>query len=386
MRLSVIIANYNYRDFVGAAIESALAIDWHDTEVIVVDDASTDDSRTVIERFGDRITAHFRPKAYQFGAHRFGFEQSTGDVVILLDADDLLEPEVMKEVAAVWRPGVSKVQFRMALINAEGAQLGTAIPQFPSRENPEKLRRVYLRTMSYTSSFGSGNAYAREFAQQVFAMVSAGILQGAMQISDTPLCTLAPLFGDVVTIRKPLARYRIHSANNGALSWLDPTKLRKELMQDVDRVRWFSDTCRQLSLPIAREPLLVSITHLQFRFASYLVDPAAHPFMGDTMLKLASRLARSIISYSQMPLRNRAILLAWVLACAGTPKAYRNALILWRFSAFRRPKLVKGVLDVFSSLRSPRLPDRHQLTRPDARVQLGAVGHRDHVSETALRQ
>jgi len=49
MKLSVIIANYNYRDFVGAAIESALAVDWPDKEVIVVDDASTDDSRSIIE-------------------------------------------------------------------------------------------------------------------------------------------------------------------------------------------------------------------------------------------------------------------------------------------------------------------------------------------------
>ena len=34
MKLSIIIANYNYRDFVGAAMESALAVDWPDKEVI----------------------------------------------------------------------------------------------------------------------------------------------------------------------------------------------------------------------------------------------------------------------------------------------------------------------------------------------------------------
>jgi hypothetical protein len=54
MRLSVIIANYNYRDYVGAAIASALAIDWPDTETIVVDDASTDDSRAT----GRSISRH----------------------------------------------------------------------------------------------------------------------------------------------------------------------------------------------------------------------------------------------------------------------------------------------------------------------------------------
>jgi len=40
--VSVIIPNYNYAEFVGAAIESALTLDWHDVEVIVVDDGSTD--------------------------------------------------------------------------------------------------------------------------------------------------------------------------------------------------------------------------------------------------------------------------------------------------------------------------------------------------------
>ena len=86
----MIIANYNYRDFVGAAISSALAVDWPDKEVIIVDDASTDDSRSVIDGFGGKVAAYFRPKAYQLGAHIFGFEQSTGDVIIFLDADDLL--------------------------------------------------------------------------------------------------------------------------------------------------------------------------------------------------------------------------------------------------------------------------------------------------------
>jgi hypothetical protein len=64
----------------------------------------------------------------------FGFGQSTGEIIIFLDSDDLLEPGVMQEIAKVWRPGVSKVQYRMNLIDATGTQLGSAIPQFPPRE------------------------------------------------------------------------------------------------------------------------------------------------------------------------------------------------------------------------------------------------------------
>ena len=173
MKLSIIVANYNYRDFIGAAIESALAVNWPDKEVIIVDDASTDNSRTIIESFGDRVAAYFRPKSHQLGAHSFGFEQSSGDIIIFLDSDDLLEPEVMREVAKVWRPGVSKVQYPMNVIDATGTHLGSAFPQFPPRDDPKKLRNTYLRTMAYTTPPGSGNAYSREFARDAFASAPA---------------------------------------------------------------------------------------------------------------------------------------------------------------------------------------------------------------------
>ena len=353
MRLSVIIANYNYRDFVGAAIESALAIDWSDKEVIVVDDASTDDSRAIIDGFRGRVGAYFRPKSHQLGAHMFGFEQSTGDVVIFLDADDLLEPEVMQEVAKIWRPGVSKVQYRMNLIDAAGAQLGSAIPQFPPTNDPEKLRRTFLRTMAYTTPPGTGNAYSRDFVRNAFAMAP-----WKMPASDTLLLTLAPLLGDVLTIRKPLARYRLHGANNVALRSLDAVKLRDRLQEDVEKARLFATLSGQLCLPVPLDPLRYSVHHLQYRFASYLVEPAAHPFPEDTMLSLIHRFVSSATTYSQMPLRDRLVLLIWTIACTLAPRHHRRNLVLWRFIPASRPAVIKTMLGVLSSLRSTRLPNR----------------------------
>jgi glycosyl transferase family 2 len=353
MRLSVIIANWNYEDFVGDAIASALAIDWADKEVIVVDDASTDGSRSVIEGFGGRIAAHFRPKSHQLGAHTFGFEQSTGDVIIFLDADDLLEPEVMKEVARVWRPGISKVQYRMNLIDAHGAQLGTGFPQFPVNNDPARLRRVFLGRMAYTTPPGTGNAYSRDFVRQAFSMAPLGL-----PASDTVLLTLAPIMGDVVTIRKPLARYRIHGANYAALQSLDAGKLQRRLQEDVETARLFATAARGLRLSVPADPLRRCPNHLQYRLASYLVDPAGHPFPEDRLLRLLCRLVLSSIGYSEMPLRDRTILLTWTFACGLSPRRYRRKLVLWRFAPTSRPTLVRSVLAVLSSLRSTRLPNR----------------------------
>ena len=352
MKLSVIIANHNYADFVGAAISSALAIDWPDKEVIVIDDASTDDSRRVIDGFSGKVAAYFRPKSHQLGSHIFGFEQSTGDVIIFLDADDLLEPQVMQEVARVWRPGVSKVQFRMNLINTAGIQLGTAIPQFPRRDNPEKLRRTFLRTMAYTTPPGSGNAYSRNFVRDVFAF-SPSIPQ-----SDAVFLTLAPILGDVLTIQKPLARYRLHDASYSAMRSLDASKLRERLLQDVDKARLFASVSRQLRLPVPLDPLRYSLNHLQYRLASYLVEPSAHPFPEDTISGLVYRLVSSASTSSQMRLRDRAILVAWTIACVLVPSGPRRNFVLWRFAPMSRPRAIQTLLGALSSLRSSRLPDR----------------------------
>jgi hypothetical protein len=352
MRLSVIIANYNYRECVGAAIESALAIDWPDREVIVVDDASTDDSRSVIKSFSGRVAAYFRPKSNQLGAHKFGFEQSTGDIVIFLDADDLLEPEVMQEIAKVWRPGVSKVQFRMNLIDAAGAQLGSAIPQFPPEDDPEKLRRDYLWTTAYTTPPGPGNAYSRDFVRDVFALAESTIPQ-----SDAVLLTLAPILGDVVTIRKPLARYRVHSASYGGMESLEALKFRTRLQQDVERARLLTTVCQRLGLSVQGDHLRRSLNHLQYRLASYLTEPSAHPFPADALPGLVCRLVASAIRSAQMPLRDRAILLVWAIACAAVPQNYRRNLILWRFAPVSRPTAIRKLLGAVGSLRSSRLPD-----------------------------
>jgi glycosyltransferase involved in cell wall biosynthesis len=353
MKLSIIIANHNYRDFIGAAIESALAVDWPDKEVIVVDDASTDDSRAIIEGFSGRVAAYFRPKSHQLGAHMFGFEQSSGDVIIFLDSDDLLEPEVMQEVAKVWRPGVSKVQYRMNLINATGAQLGSAIPQFPPKDDPDKLRRTYLRTMAYTTPPGSGNAYSRDCVRDVFTFGPT------IPQSDASLLTIAPLLGDILTIPKPLVRYRIHDASWGSMMGsLNASKLRQRLDQDIERAHLFATVSHELQLPVARDPLRDNLNHLEYRLASYLVEPSAHPFSEDTKSSLVLRLISSAATSRQMSTRYRAILIAWAIACALAPERYRRQLILWRFSAISRPAVIRRFLGVFSSLRSPYLPDQ----------------------------
>jgi glycosyltransferase involved in cell wall biosynthesis len=91
-RVSVIIPNYNYSQYLGEAIDSVLAQTYSPIEIIVVDDGSTDGSREVLESYGDRVTAIFQQNAGVSAARNNGVSQSHGEFVAFLDADDAWLP------------------------------------------------------------------------------------------------------------------------------------------------------------------------------------------------------------------------------------------------------------------------------------------------------
>ena len=104
--ISIVITCFNYARYVGAAIASALAQTHRRIEIIVVNDGSTDDSQAVIEHgvdgHGDRVRLIHQPNGGSVSALNTGFAASSGDLVMFLDADDLMAPEAAAQVAAAW--------------------------------------------------------------------------------------------------------------------------------------------------------------------------------------------------------------------------------------------------------------------------------------------
>lgn len=99
-RASVVVNNFNYGAYVETAIGSALGQSWPDVEVVVVDDGSTDGSRDVIAGFADRVVTVLKDNGGQASAINAGFARATGEVVLLLDADDWFLPNKVEAVMA----------------------------------------------------------------------------------------------------------------------------------------------------------------------------------------------------------------------------------------------------------------------------------------------
>ena len=74
--VSILINNYNYGYFLGAAIESALSQTYQNIEIIVVDDGSTDNSREIIAHYGNHIIPILKENGGQASAFNAGFAAS----------------------------------------------------------------------------------------------------------------------------------------------------------------------------------------------------------------------------------------------------------------------------------------------------------------------
>jgi glycosyltransferase involved in cell wall biosynthesis len=207
---SIIVDNYNYRRFLKIAIDSALNQTYPNTEVIVVDDGSTDNSREIIARYGDRVIPVLKENGGQASAFNAGFLVSRGEVVCFLDADDALLPTAIERAVSVFvETDAVKVHWPLWLIDASGNNTGKVhCPDLPEGDLRESLmRHGPPKSLSPPTS---GNAWARSFLKRVLPMPEEEFRINA----DCYLYTLAPAFGHIKRLFDPQSLYRIHGQNN----------------------------------------------------------------------------------------------------------------------------------------------------------------------------
>lgn len=121
--LTVVILNFNGREFLGECIESVLRSDYKCSEVIVVDNASSDDSLVrARQRFGDKI--RFIPLSRNVGFSRgnnIGLHAANTDLVLFLNNDAFLQRDTLDLLIGAMRerPGAI-LQPRILLRNRPG--------------------------------------------------------------------------------------------------------------------------------------------------------------------------------------------------------------------------------------------------------------------------
>lgn len=340
MLVSIIINNYNYARFLAEAIDSALAQTYPRTEVIVVDDGSTDSSRDVIARYGDRILPVLKENGGQASALNAGFAHGRGDVIIFLDADDILLPDTARWAAEVFaaRPASAKVMYRMAVVDGSGQLTGAMKPQPHLRPATGDLRRQILTfpdDLTWMST--SGNAFPAWVLRRIFPIPE----QEYRILADWYLAHLAPLFGPVVFLDAPGALYRVHGGNNyepGGAE-LNLRNVRQSIVYAHATHRHIVRQAKVLSLlgrPRAPHALR-SGSFLANRLISLRLAPREHPLPGDRPWRVALLGLVTTLQRRDLGLPLRVAFLLWFSAMVLAPRRLAYVLGRWMIVPETRP-------------------------------------------------
>jgi glycosyltransferase involved in cell wall biosynthesis len=128
--VSIIVPNFNYGRLLEQRISSILEQKFQDFEIIILDDASTDDSRKIIDsvqRRDDRIRTHYNlvNSGSPYPQWLKGIEMARGELIWVAEADDLSEPNFLSEMVRFFDyPDVRFAYCASIAIDSEGRPLG----------------------------------------------------------------------------------------------------------------------------------------------------------------------------------------------------------------------------------------------------------------------
>jgi len=320
---TIIINNYNYGQYLGDAIESALVQTYPNVEVIVVDDGSTDDSRSIVRSFASRVIPILKENGGQASAFNAGLAVGRGEVTIFLDADDLLLPDtvqsVMRTIAS--QPDVVKVQYRLAIIDADGLRSGGYIPPIDVQLPNGDLQSSMLSFPDdVPTPPTSGNAFSTSVLRRIFPIPEQ---EYGQTLADLYLHNLTPLFGRVVSLDHVGGLYRVHGANLHHSAGLDLSRMRRVIelsMVGHGHIRTYAQQLGIEGVPLRPEDIL-SVTYVANRLLSWRLERTRHPIVGESRWRLICDGTRAAARRVDVPWYRRAAYGVWFPVVAVAPTA-----------------------------------------------------------------
>jgi cellulose synthase/poly-beta-1,6-N-acetylglucosamine synthase-like glycosyltransferase len=224
--VTALIDTYNQEAFIEKAIDSVLQQDFpaEETEILVVDDGSTDRTPELVRKFAPRVRLLRKQNGGQASAFNAGIPEARGEIVAFLDGDDWWATEKLSSVARVFaaEPAVGLVGHGTTQVYPDGrqqAELPRELTRFrlTSKEQARifRMRRGFLGT--------SRMAYRRELLNRMGSVPEALKFE-----ADEYLFTLAGLYADVIILPKSYTFYRLHGGNLFQFTNGNPDSLRRK--------------------------------------------------------------------------------------------------------------------------------------------------------------
>ena len=227
--VTVLMANYNYARFLPAALESVSAQAYDELEIVVCDDGSSDESRAVVREHAardPRILLAEKPNGGYPTALNLAYERSRGEILCVLDADDLFAPNKVEAVVDALRRGAGMFTHKLTPVDALGTAVGPPLPA--------TLDRGWLGATALARGGegrfppASGLSLRREVAEVIFPLPEH-FRRGA----DGYVARAAQFLAPVASSDDVLAYYRVHGSQTTGLWSTNVASLRGFIEDNV---------------------------------------------------------------------------------------------------------------------------------------------------------
>ena len=218
--ISLVIPSYNRGNLIGETIDSALAQSLAFSEIVVVDDGSTDNTAQVLASYGDKIRVVQLVNGGVQRARNSGVAVATGNYITLCDSDDLLSPQFVEKTTGYLQehPATDAIYCNFITFNKSGngadkfslAPAGFFNGALQQGEFLTDVPELYRRTLGYQPLFMSGCLIRKAFYDELggfntkFNNIGAEDWEFTLRVIAT---------GKVALCNTVLAKVRKHDGN-----------------------------------------------------------------------------------------------------------------------------------------------------------------------------
>lgn len=241
--VTALINTHNYGRYLPFAINSVLNQTYPNIEIVVIDDGSTDHTPEVLAQYADKVRAIRTENGGQGHAFNVGIPAARGELLMMLDADDMWLPEKVERMVelAANRPKAGMLYHRFQNVDANGITYGMVFP--PAVVNGE-YRAKYLRAGGHWwCPITSVLTFRVDHIRRALPIPTYAVREGA----DTVITDFCALTTEIASLPDVLTLRRLHGSNLYA-SGRESTWYRSKAIREADvrRVEWRLFSMRQI--------------------------------------------------------------------------------------------------------------------------------------------
>ena len=204
-KVTVVIPTYNAENYLAAAVDSVLRQTFSDYELLILDNASTDGTPTLMGRYTDSRVAYRRNSENLglAGNVARGIREARGHYIIFLGADDIWEPQFLAKAVAFLEaaPQISMVHGPAAWIDEEGRRFGGTGNAWP---------QLTPGPRAMLEAFAAGFCFSTMVMRTALVRATGPIGEEWQEVIDLWLFLRMCLAGDVGYLDEVLCEYRVH--------------------------------------------------------------------------------------------------------------------------------------------------------------------------------